>query len=161
MRDILAIVLMALAAPAMGEAANRVRPVTLDRSTQYLFTSEHVGDVLRLDVILPIGYAESDATYPVVYVTDSNYLLASTAGTQLAQATDHLPKMILVGIGYDVPAISDTAQIRVRDFSPTCDEEYRESESLPRKVVRICGQLRVLHSGRGNAFHQRTISSKR
>ena len=113
------------------ETPTHVGPVTLDRSEQYLFPSKAVGDVLRLDVVLPIGYAEAEARYPVVYVTDSNYLLTSAAATQLAQATDHLPKLILVGIGYDVAAISDTAKIRVRDFSPTCFQEYKERESIP------------------------------
>ena len=114
-----AIALAFLTSYALADGPTSIGPVTLDRSEQFLFPSAAVGDSFRLDVVLPIGYSESDSRYPVVYVTDSNYLLASAAATQLAQATGHLPKLILVGIGYDVPGIPDTAKIRVRDFSPT------------------------------------------
>ncbi|MBT4162870.1 MAG: alpha/beta hydrolase [Gammaproteobacteria bacterium] len=113
-----------------------VGAVSLDRSEQYLFPSKAVGDSFRIDVVLPILYSESETRYPVVYVTDSNYLLTSAAATQLAQATEHLPAVILVGIGYDVPSIADTSQIRVRDFSPTCDEAYIKRSSLP---DHLCG----------------------
>jgi len=131
-----AIALTLLVSHAVADEPKLVGPVTLDRSAQYLIESEAVGDVFRLDVVLPIGYAESDARYPVVYVTDSNYLLNSAAASQLAQVTDELPDIILVGIGYDVPAIPDMAQFRVRDFSPTCDEAYKARESLP---DHLCG----------------------
>lgn len=128
--------LMLFAVHALAEEPSFVGPVTLDRSEQYLFPSKAVGDTLRLDVVLPIGYVESETRYPVVYVTDSNYLLTSAAATQLAQVTDELPDMILVGIGWDVPGIPDTAQIRVRDFSPTCVEEPNGETPPPED---LCG----------------------
>lgn len=62
--------------------------------------------------------------------------MSPAAATQLAQATGDLPKMILVGIEYDVKSISDTGQIRVRDFSPTCSDEYVKRTSLPKH---LCG----------------------
>jgi len=126
----------AVALPAVGEP-KLVGPVTFDRSHQYLMPSKAVGDEFQIDVILPIGYSESEEAYPVVFVTDSNYLLASAAATQLAQATEHLPKLILVGIGYDVPTISDTGQIRVRDFTPTCDQAYIKRNNQPKN---LCGK---------------------
>lgn len=125
-----------IALPAVGEP-NHVGPVTFDRSYQLLMPSESVSDEFRIDIILPIGYSESEETYPVVIVTDSNYLLASAAATQLAQATGDLPKLILVGIGYDVPTIADTAQIRVRDFTPTCDQDYIKKNGHPEQ---LCGK---------------------
>ena len=67
----------------------------------------------------------------MVYVTDSNYLLTSAAATQLAQATDELPDVILVGIGWDVPSIAETAKIRARDFTPTCVEEFMQATDQP------------------------------
>ena len=99
--------------------------------------SDAVGDEFRVDVILPFGYADTEESYPVVIVADSNYLLASAAATQLAQATGHLPKVILVGIGYDLPSIADTAQIRVRDLTPTCDQAYITRTELP---DHLCGK---------------------
>lgn len=124
------------AIPAVAEP-KLVGPVTFDRSHQYLMPSKAVGDEFQIDVILPIGYSDSEETYPVVLVTDSNYLLASAAATQLAQATEHLPKLIIVGIGYDVPTISDTAQIRVRDFTPTCDQDHLKRNKHPKH---LCGK---------------------
>ncbi len=106
----------------------------LDTSHRYLLTSEHVGDHFRIDVVLPLGYADSDATYPVVYVTDSNYLLNAAAATYLAQATGEYPKMIIVGIGWDVPSIR---RIRVRDLTPTCPRSYQTRQNMGPKE---CGQ---------------------
>lgn len=133
----IAVLLLALCPVSVfaGEAV-RKGPVTLDRSHQYILPSRSVRDSFRIDVVLPIRYAESEQRYPVVYITDSNYLLASAAATQLAQATEHLPEAILVGIGYDVASISDTAQIRVRDFSPTCNEAFIKHRSHPPE---LCG----------------------
>lgn len=112
----------------------RVGAVELERSDRYLLPSEHVGDRFRIDVVLPIGYGSSDERYPVVYVTDSNYLLYSALSTYLAQATGEYPKVILVGIGWDVPSIT---RIRVRDLTPTCNREYRSSRSMTKAE---CGQ---------------------
>ncbi len=136
MRQLFALSLLLAIAPLPTQAAEAVGPVTLDRSSQFMFPSKAIGASLRIDVILPIRYAESKERFPVVYVTDSNYLLASAAGTQLAQATGHLPRVILVGVGYDVPSIADTAQIRAREFSPTCDKAYMEQTGLP---AELCG----------------------
>ncbi len=54
-----------------------------------------------------IGAVELDSSdrYPVVYVTDSNYLLPSAAATYLAQATDetHMTSInstLMRGLGY-------------------------------------------------------------
>ena len=132
----LLLIVWAAAAPATAEPYE-VGSVAYDRSERFLLPSEAVGDVFRIDVILPIGYDESEDAYPVVLVTDSDYLLASAAATQLAQATDHLPKLILVGIGYDVPSIADTAQVRVRDFTPTCDKGFVERNAHPKE---LCGK---------------------
>ena len=137
MRLIVFLMLIHTAGPAAAEEPVLIDSTALDRSSRFEFHSERVDDTFRIDVILPIGYDEADESYPIVLVTDSNYLLASAAATDLAQATGHLPKVILVGIGYDVPSIADTSRIRVRDFTPTCDNEYVAATSLPRN---LCGK---------------------
>lgn len=137
MRTLLLLILVHIAGLSAAEEPASVGAASLDRSSRFLFESEHVGDTFRIDVVLPIGYHDAEDAYPVVLVTDSNYLLASAAATDLAQATDHLPKVILVGIGYDVASIADTAQVRVRDFTPTCDEAFVASTSHPQE---LCGK---------------------
>lgn len=134
MKFSLALAIFVLSACASAAPPERIGAVELDSSDRYLFESAKVGDKFRIDVLLPIGYAQSTERYPVVYVTDSNYLLPSAAATYLAQATDEYPKVIIVGIGWDVPSIR---RIRVRDFSPTCNAEYRAQQSMTTKE---CGQ---------------------
>ena len=115
-------------------AADTLTPrgaVSIDRSEQFLLRSEKMGDDYRIDIMLPIGYADSQDRYPVVYITDSNYLFYPAAASQLAQVTGDLPSLILVGIGYNVPGIPDTGQIRFRDLAPTCDKAYQKSWSVP------------------------------
>ena len=110
-----------------ADAPERLGPVEFDRSERYLFPSESVGDRFRIDVLLPLGYESSNEKYPVVYVTDANYLLYSAAASYLAQATGEMAKLIVVGVGWQVPSIT---RIRVRDFSPTCDGEYKERHAM-------------------------------
>ena len=126
--------LILLSSGAVAGTPERVGAVEFDRSSRFLFPSESVGDRLRVDVLLPLGYEITDASYPVVYVTDSNYLLFSAAATYLSQATDEMQKVIIVGVGWDVPSIT---RIRVRDFSPTCDAAFREQNAMTDKE---CGQ---------------------
>ena len=134
MKSILIFVLLLFSVSVIAENPERIGSAELDNSDRYLLDSKQVGDRFRIDVLLPIGYAESGQRYPVVYVTDANYLLASTAATYLAQATGEYPKMIIVGIGWDVPSIR---RIRVRDLTPTCSDEYKSRQSMTSEE---CGQ---------------------
>lgn len=126
--------LLLIATQALAEEATRIGRVEYDNSDRYLMESKAVGDTFRIDVIPPPGYAGEKDKYPVVYVTDANYLLSSVAASYLAQATEEYPKMIIVGIGWNVPSIT---RIRVRDFSPTCDKEFKKKNSMTNKE---CGQ---------------------
>jgi len=128
------VVLLLLTFSASAEDYQRIGGVEYDRSDRYLIESKSVGDKFRIDVILPIGYSTATTRYPVVYVTDANYLLPSAAASYLAQATNEFPKMIIVGIGWNVPSIT---RIRVRDLSPTCDAEFKAEQSMTDKE---CGQ---------------------
>lgn len=129
---VLGLLMLASAAIQAGEP-REVGAVGIDRSQRFLFPSEHVGDELRIDVMLPMGYDAGDDRHRVVYITDSNYLFYAAAATQLAQATQELPSLILVGVGYDVPTIADTGKIRFRDLAPTCDKEYQRNWEVPDK----------------------------
>ena len=123
----MAIVGMLLVSVVQAQTPERIGAVEIDRSDRYLVPSKSVGDTFRIDVVLPIGYEASDEAYPVVYVTDANYLLSSALSSYLAQATNEFQKLIIVGVGWDVPSIT---RIRVRDFSPSCDAEYQKSNSM-------------------------------
>lgn len=131
---VLLVAMLLLPLRGYGEQVQSEGAVALDRSQRLLIESQAVGDRFRIDVLLPLGYESSTERYPVVYVTDSNYLLYSAAATYLAQATGEYPKMIIVGIGWDVPSIT---RIRVRDLTPTCPKAYRKSRAMTKAE---CGQ---------------------
>lgn len=76
MSRLVVIVLMLVCSSVQADAPVSVGFVALDRSERILFPSNAVGDTFRVDVVLPIGYEDSDNTFPVVFVTDSNYLLS-------------------------------------------------------------------------------------
>ena len=128
------VALWLFALPVLAAEPARVGSVEYDNSDRYLIESKAVGDRFRIDVIPPIGYAEEKGNYPFVYVTDANYLLSSVAASYLAQATGEHQKVIIVGIGWDVPSIT---RIRVRDFSPTCDKAFKTEHSMSDEE---CGQ---------------------
>lgn len=134
MKQLYLTALLLIAPNLFAQEPVRIGSVEYDSSDRYLIESKVVGDKFRIDVIPPPGYAGEQNTYPVVYVTDANYLLPSVAASYLAQATEEFPKMIIVGIGWDVPSIR---RIRVRDFSPTCDKEFQAKNSMTNNE---CGQ---------------------
>ena len=62
-RDVLLIlILLSLATAAWGDERHRVNVETIQ------FKSELVGEVLPYDALLPVGYAESNKRYPVLYL---------------------------------------------------------------------------------------------
>lgn len=126
MRYVLLFFAILVGSPLSADRIERRGAAEIDRSERYLIESASVGDAFIVDVILPIGYGQGEERYPVVYVTDSNYLLPSAAATLLAQARGEYPRMIIVGVGWDVPSI---ARIRTRDLTPTCSEQYKADRS--------------------------------
>jgi predicted alpha/beta superfamily hydrolase len=119
-------------------AAQEVRMTGDDQSplagteVHYL-RSEHVGDEFKIFVghcsELGAGAgllhqrAKSDGAPPVVlYVSDANGLFASAVDIiRLMQLAEHLPPILVVGIGYRMGALGETVGVRTRDFTPTSD----------------------------------------
>lgn len=96
-------------------------PVHLPDTEIRLLHSNQVGDRYRLHIGLPTNYARHNRKYyPVVYLSYSNSLfplLWFIAGS--LNADWELPRMILVGIGYDTDTPIQQARLRERDFLPT------------------------------------------
>lgn len=96
------------------------------------FTSALNNQEYRLFVSLPASYEESDQRYPVLYVLDGNALFSMVR--QIAEMVSipsprPIPELIIVGIGYPVPAYTDTLQLRGFDltyeqFTPPPDHPY-------------------------------------
>ncbi|MEM9624424.1 MAG: alpha/beta hydrolase-fold protein [Pseudomonadota bacterium] len=134
MRAITLLLFLICSTAAAATEYVRTGAAEFNRSDRYITESATVGDRFRVDVLLPLGYDPQNTKYPVIYVTDANYLLSSVAATYLAQAYAEYPKSIIVGIGWDVPSIT---RIRVRDLTPTCDAAYQQQSKLTDSE---CGQ---------------------
>jgi predicted alpha/beta superfamily hydrolase len=95
-------------------------PVTLPNTQVRLLKSSIVNDTYRLHISLPITYANSDKTYPVVYLTDGNGLfpLVRCISEALSGGLE-IPRLILVGIGYDTDEAREWGRYRERDLLPT------------------------------------------
>ena len=95
-------------------------PVTLPDTEARLLKSSIVNHTYRLHIALPTNYAKSDRTYPVVYVTDGNTLFPMVWVISGALSSDwQLPRLIIVGIGYDTDKVGELWRNRERDFLPT------------------------------------------
>lgn len=95
-------------------------PVTLPDTEVRLLESALVNDTYRLHISLPITYANSDRTYPVVYLTDGNGLfpLVRCIAEALSGGLE-IPRLIIVGIGYDTDNAREWGRYRERDLLPT------------------------------------------
>lgn len=90
--------------------------------SQSEFASEILGEVVALQVALPMGYGESSREYPVMYLLDGNFFM-----TQAVSAVDFLstPKYTNPLIpGYIVVGI--TTKDRDHDFTPSHAEKYED-----------------------------------
>lgn len=95
-------------------------PVTLPDTEVRLLKSSIVNDTYRLYISLPITYANSERTYPVVYLADGNGLfpLLRSISEGLIGGLE-IPRLIIVGIGYDTDDASAWGRLRERDLLPT------------------------------------------
>jgi len=94
--------------------------VTLPDTEVRRLQSAIVNDTYRLHISLPSTYANSHKTYPVVYLTDGNGLLPLVRCiTEALSGGLEIPRLIVVGIGYDSGEARDAGRYRERDFLPT------------------------------------------
>ncbi len=95
-------------------------PVTLPDTEVRLLKSSIVNDTYRLHISLPITYANSNRTYPVVYLTDGNGLfpLVRCIVEALSGGLE-IPRLIIVAIGYDTDNAREWGRYRERDLLPT------------------------------------------
>ncbi len=101
-------------------ASSRHPPVSLPDTEVRLLHSSIASDIYRLHISLPLTYANSDNTYPVVYLADGNGLFPLVRGISEALSGGlEIPRLILVGIGYDTDDARAWGRLRERDLLPT------------------------------------------
>lgn len=91
---------------------------------QHDFNSKINGLPYRISVALPFTYSPEDtAHYPVMYVLDGDPNLPLAALIQWNMTYDNeVPKMILVGVGYQAPNFMGTVAYRALDYTPVRDD---------------------------------------
>ena len=96
-------------------------------SKMHILSSETLDRELVLYVSLPETYGNPRNQFPVLYVMDGDttkFILAATLVRQLAWI-DHIPEMIVVGIGYGVEDRSaEWLAARSIDLTPTPTTEF-------------------------------------
>jgi predicted alpha/beta superfamily hydrolase len=73
----------------------------------------------EIQVALPPSYGKTDEPFPVLWVTDGSLLFQLATALATACARQHMPEMIVVGIGSPPDATDQTQMRRNYDFSPT------------------------------------------
>ncbi|MBX2801240.1 MAG: hypothetical protein KTR31_26420 [Myxococcales bacterium] len=110
---------MACASPPTEPAP---QGLVVPRTEELWHTAEGNGVRYRLEVALPRSHP-SGGPYPLVVLLDTHYslLIARNVAEHLAER-DHLPELVLVGVGYEgsTERSSDAYRLnRTRDYTPT------------------------------------------
>lgn len=96
-------------------------PVVLPQTEELHFTSP-VNDVAyRLSVFVPLGFASTDARFPVLYLLDADYSFAIARNVvEHHVQRDRMPPMVVVAIGYAGEVTRASYRLnRSRDYTPT------------------------------------------
>jgi predicted alpha/beta superfamily hydrolase len=94
--------------------------VTLPETEVRYIESSIINEEIKIYVLLPDGYASTEKTYPVLYLTDANLMFAATYQIiRMMQVGGELPQLILVGLGYRTDSWYKVFSLRSRDLTPT------------------------------------------
>jgi len=90
----------------------------------YYATSHHVDEVFKI-FVGHCGTQRAEQPCALWCVTDGNgFFGASVDMVRSLQLSDHLPPLLVVGIGYRVATLAETLPMRTRDLTPTRSESY-------------------------------------
>lgn len=110
-------------------------PATMVDTEVSILHSDITGTDYRIYVAFPRGYADDDATYPVVFLLDGNWHFATATSVFEAYNAGELPGVVLVGIGYPIDDDFDCIPFREQDFLPENNADlfltFLEDELIP------------------------------
>lgn len=78
----------------------------------------------EIQIALPPSYGKTEQRFPVLWVMDGSLLFQLAAALATSCAHEHMPEMIVVGIGAPPEALDETQMRRNFDFSPTATPGY-------------------------------------
>jgi len=99
----------------------------------HLIRSKYVAQIFRIQVMRPPQQTGETRRFPVVYVTDGNYVFDMLKGISwiMQQSERESPPFILVAIGYPNDSPVAGALLRGRDLSfPGCPIYFSRSQTL-------------------------------
>ena len=107
----------------------QAKQVCLENTELFSISSEYVkGETYMIQVGLPMGYAASDKSYPVFYITDGDISFGMTKGiADLLMMGREIQEIIIVGISYG-KGLKYRQEKRGRDFIPGSDNLIAEGE---------------------------------
>lgn len=124
-RDVIALVLLVTvasdAAAQMPSPSTHAAPelAPILQSRVHRLRASAIADDYRITVMLPRSYdRDSTRRYPVVVLTDGNWLGPVAAPLAWDLSTVRHPEVILVGVDLDVSRFGDTGGKRLRDLTP-------------------------------------------
>src|SRR5688500_16621872 len=92
--------------------------VTIPNTEARRLTSSLTGYEYHIYIALPTGYADTDKTYPALYVSDPHLTFGmSSEITRLLAFGEELPQLICIGIGFSGPE-RDIESYQARDYVP-------------------------------------------
>src|SRR5512134_843789 len=98
--------------------AEQFPQVTIPETEVRRLASSLTGYEYQLSIALPAGYADTDKTYPALYVMDPHLTFGmATELTRLLAFGQALPPLICIGIGFSGPE-RDIESYQVRDYVP-------------------------------------------
>jgi predicted alpha/beta superfamily hydrolase len=102
----------------------------------HYLASKTVGDEFKIFVGHCPGGDDDRAQPPaVLYVTDANGMFGTAVDiVRLMQMVRHLPPLLVVGIGYRLGSLGETAEIRARDLTPSDDRHFAAPYETPPKM---------------------------
>jgi predicted alpha/beta superfamily hydrolase/tetratricopeptide (TPR) repeat protein len=96
---------------------------TIDIATKHVINSTHLNEKRDILISLPDGYEKTNATYPILVLTDGKQNIKHAIGSiELLTRTGSIPPIILVGI---------VSTNRTRDFSPSASKTSPGSGNGP------------------------------
>ncbi len=103
-----------------------IEPAFISNTERHVMTSIAVSDEFAISVSLPKDYHQSDRSYPVAYILDSNIFYGLFTDTaRLLQYGKEIPELIIVGVGY--PNDHEHMLLRNRDYLPTYNKASERS----------------------------------
>jgi predicted alpha/beta superfamily hydrolase len=90
----------------------------------YYATSGHVDEIFKI-FVGHCGTRRATEPCALLCVTDGNGFFGAAVDTvRSLQLSEHLPPLLVVGVGYRVATLAETLPMRSRDLSPTRSESY-------------------------------------